>query len=413
MSKTVTIRIPKLTAYQSEPWEFLKDSRGSGKICCVKSIRQSGKSFMACMILIKFAFEKECVSAIYEPTLTQSREMYKHLLNYFKGSDYIKSSNASLLEIEFVNGSRVLFKSTEQSSRSFTISGILILDECAYLKEDEINVILPTTNVYNAPILCISTPAFEDGYFYSVYKQGLTGNNPLIKTFDWANHPDVEHFLSPERKEYYRSIMTKLKFQTEVLGLFITEGSYIFGDIKKNIRRSLKQPVYGAIDWSTGNGGDYTWLTLMDEDKNITSVHYFNDMTPDEMVSQLRDIIKPLKLKKLTVEENSIGEVYYAYLKKELKDVNIVKFYTSNDSKRKIIDNLILAFQSGGIGIIEDKELLNQLQHYQIEQTKGGKVTYNAQAGYHDDGVMSLAICYDSIVGNQGVYRLSSKRHRV
>lgn len=411
-NKVITIKLPKLTTYQQLPWDYLKDSRGSGKICVIKSIRQSGKSFFCCMLLIKFAFEKPCVSVIYEPTLTQSREMYKHLLNYFKGSDYIKSSNASLLEIEFTNGSRILFKSTEQSSRGFTVSGVLILDECAYLREDEINVILPTTNVYNAPIVCVSTPAFEDGYFYDVYNQGIIKINNVV-TFDWAAHPDVERFLSPERKEYYRQTMTKLKYQTEVLGQFISEGSYIFGDIKKCIKHSNKQPKYAGIDWATGNNGDYTWLTLMDEDKNVTSIHYFNDNTPDEQIELIANILKPLKLEKITVEQNSIGEIYFAYLKKALPNHNILKFSTTNDSKRRIIDKLVHAFQESAIGIPDDKELYVQLQHYQIEQTKGGKVTYNAQAGFHDDGVMSLAIVYDSITGNAGTYRLSSKKHRI
>ena len=364
------------------------------------------------MLLIKFAFERPCLSVIYEPTLTQSREMYKHLLDYFKGSDYIKSANSQLLEIEFVNNSRILFKSTEQSSRGYTISGVLILDECAYLREDEINVILPTTNVFNAPIVCVSTPAFEDGYFYEVYKQGKERINNIV-TFDWAEHPDVEKFLSPERKEYYRQTMTKLKYQTEVLGQFITEGSYLFGDIRKCVSQSLKQPKYAGIDWATGSNGDYTWLTLMDEDKKVTSIHYFNDISPDKQIEQLAKILLPLKLEKITVEQNSIGEIYFTYLKKALPKHNILKFVTTNDSKRRIIDKLVHAFQEVEIGIPDDNELYIQLQHYQIEQTKGGKVTYNAQAGYHDDGVMSLAICYDSVTGNSGTYRLSSKKHRI
>ena len=48
----------------------------------------------------------------------------------------IKKSNASLLEIEFVNGSIIKFKSAEQgdSIRGETVkhSGILVVDEAAY-----------------------------------------------------------------------------------------------------------------------------------------------------------------------------------------------------------------------------------------------------------------------------------------
>lgn len=49
------IILPKPTAYQKEVIEFLKDGYNSGKTACVKSVRQSGKSFMSMLILIMYA----------------------------------------------------------------------------------------------------------------------------------------------------------------------------------------------------------------------------------------------------------------------------------------------------------------------------------------------------------------------
>ena len=103
-------------------------------------------------------------------------------------------------------------------------------------------------------------------------------------------------------------------------------------------------------------------------------------------------------LKSVLVELNSIGQVYYDSLL-NLVDVNkrvlVEGFQTSNDSKREIIENIIQAFNKDEIGIIDDENLKRQLEHYQIEKTKTG-YTYNAPRGFHDDYVMSLAICYNA-----------------
>ena len=165
------VTLPKLTTYQKDVWDFLCNqaedvpSHYSGKVAVIKSVRQSGKSFLAQMLLITFALTRKTTSAIYEPTLAQARVQFKAIENYFKGSGIISKANATLLEIEFSNGSTIYFKSTEQSSRGFTIDGILILDECAYLSEDEIYATLPLINAHNAPLLIASTPFISDGYY--------------------------------------------------------------------------------------------------------------------------------------------------------------------------------------------------------------------------------------------------------
>ena len=58
------------------------------------------------------------------------------------------------------------------------------------------------------------------------------------------------------------------------------------------------------------------------------------------------------------------------------------------------------------IGIIEDKELIKELQHYAMEKTTKG-YTYNGANGVNDDYVMSLALCYDVCKGKKGISSLS------
>ena len=55
---------------------------------------------------------------------------------------------------------------------------------------------------------------------------------------------------------------------------------------------------------------------------------------------------------KVLVEGNSIGEVYFSSIQSKLKNKMVLdKFMTTNDSKKEIIEDLILAFQKKEIGI--------------------------------------------------------------
>lgn len=135
-------------------------------------------------------------------------------------------------------------------------------------------------------------------------------------------------------------------------------------------------------------------------------IEYFNDKTPTEQIDRIVRLIEQYRPIKITVESNSIGNIYFDMLQKRVKR-RIIKFTTTNDSKNKIIDKLGIALENKEIGILRDEELLTELRMYAAERTKTGKITYNAPSGYKDDAVMSLAICWDSLFTNKGNYNIS------
>lgn len=412
------IKLPALTTYQLDAWNYLEDENkniyGTGKVCVIKSVRQSGKSFLAQMLLIRFALSRKCVSAIFEPSLAQARVQYKAIVDYFKGSDLIKNANATLLEIEFINGSTIYFKSTEQSSRGYTITGILILDEAAYLNEDEIYAILPLVNANNAPILIASTPFISDGYYYQMYTKGLTPTDTL-RSFDWSKESEIDRFLTPERKEFYKQTMSRSKYITEVLGEFLGSGGMLFRNIEgctSDEPISLGQRLWLGVDWGTGSENDYTELIGVNEDGKVPVLHSTNNLSPMEQITWLSNIINDLSNKaqiaKLTCEQNSIGKVYIDALQRKIKNIRITEFITTNKSKQDLVTTLQLALENGDITIPRDQDLLNQLRGYEAQINPRTKViTYNGKSGVHDDKVMALMMAYHSFKGRLGTYNVS------
>lgn len=419
-----TVTLPKLTSYQKAVWDFLCDkaeetpSHFSGKVAVIKSVRQSGKSFLAQMLLIAFALTKRCTSAIYEPTLAQARVQFKAIENYFKGSDIITKANATLLEIEFSNGSTIYFKSTEQSSRGFTIDGILILDECAYLSEDEIYATLPLINAHNAPLLIASTPFISDGYYYKMFQKGISSPTDKLKSFDWSKEPEIDRFLTPERKEFYRQTMSRSKYITEVLGEFLSDDGMLFRSIEActtDERPEISGKIYIGVDWGSGTENDYTVLAVINDNGAQCSLYRTNNLSPMQQIDWASNIIKDLATKatiaKLTCEANSIGAVYIDALKQKIGGkIKITEFVTTNKSKQDLVTTLQLALENKDITLLRDDEQLNQLRSYEAQINPRTKnISYNGKAGVHDDIVIALMLAYFSYKQRLGTYSITFK----
>ena len=397
----LNVEFPYLYPHQQDVFTAIKEDNGRGRTYVVKAKRQCGKSILAITLLLYFAFKNDgSIGYCLEPTLHQGRLIYKNLINSLGGeeSPAIRSSNATLLEVEFINGSRILFRSAEQKQalRGATVKkSILIIDEASFVEDEIIDILLPIVDANKCPVLFLSTPLFESGRFYERYKEGLSKNN-FIVSFNWGDY-DLSAFLSPEKLEYYRDTLAPLKFKSEILGEFISEGSYIFGDINHCIQGGgelLGKPAYAGIDWSAGGGNDYTVLTIMTEKRQVIECLSYKDFDAVDLVEELARIIKEKNLKKVQVELNSIGSVFYDMLKKKLPAGILKGFTTTNESKRRIIEELIKGFQKRSLTIPPDRELKKELQHYTMEKTAKG-YTYNGADGVNDDYVISLALAYD------------------
>lgn len=406
-------------SWQSAVHQILNNGFRSGKIVVVKSKRQCGKTLMCENELLRYAINYPgSVNAIISPTLSQSRKIYKEITRAIWDSHLIKAKNAASLEIELVNGSTIMFKSGAQKDalRGITISGILILDECAYLEDDILEQVLAWTNVYKAPILMVSTPRTKSGFFYEYFLLGLSEKREDVISVDFNNY-DTSIFLSPEKLELYRAMLPKGQFTTEFLGEFIDGGCGVF-DYELDVFTAHEtitesKALYFGIDWANGGNGDYTVLTAFNENGQQVMLKYSRNKTPTQQCTWITDVLSSIpreKIRKITCETNSIGTVYEDMLKQMNPKLPIRDFNTSNSSKREIIERLQAAFGAHSIKLIDDIESKREFSSYAMEITPSGNITYNAPYGLHDDIVMATAIAWWSRTNNSGNYVISFRK---
>lgn len=408
----MTLKFPKLTTYQEDVYQWLGCELGKGKIAVVKSVRQSGKSFLALIKLLQFATQKRNTkSMLFEPTVANARSMYDMMIKALENTNIIKSSNSMFLNIQLINGSEIIFRSPQQGVRGYTISGLLILDECAYLGDEEIFTILPFINAKNASMLICSTPFTQQGYFYEMFIKGLDNPTDTLKSFDWSKEKEIEKFLTQEKKQLYKQTMSRAKYKTEIEGEFLTDDGLLFQNISNCINDNPQSPnfLYIGIDFATGSDNDYTVLTAFNDKGEMYKQYRTNSLTPMQQIEWLSNIINELntqaKIHKIIAEENSIGKVYIDALKQKIK-TSITNWTTTQDSKHKLVTTFQIALENEKLTILNNPILLNELSRYECTVSKNNKFTYNGANGCHDDTVISTMLAYYAYEGTKGNYSI-------
>lgn len=403
-SSRVTLHLYTPQPYQRAVHDGLK-LHWDGSVHVIKAVRQCGKSMMCENIIIECSLRHKNQTSIWvSPTIKQSKRIFKSIVKNLANSGLITGHNGTDLDITFFNGSQIVFASAEQGDniRGATVSryGIMIVDEAAYISDEVYYVCTPFVNANNAPTLIVSTPRFKQGFFYDFFTDGLMGKTNIF-SYDFTKYPNP--YLTKERLEMYRSKMPLNLFRADYLGEWMEAMSDIFGDFKRILSNSvtLDGNYTAGIDWGVGKSAksddsDQTSLSILNGMHQQVRLYHWNDLDETTTISHLVNALKENQVRKVVVETNSIGGVYLGLLRKAIQSAGlpcqIVEFVTTNETKRSIIEALIVEVQNRTIQLLDDPEQSLQMSAYAMERTPSGKITYNAAPGYHDDCIIATAL---------------------
>lgn len=409
------VRGAKLISWQNDlVREFLslkKDER-----LVIKKCRQVGCSFTFAQILFYVAINRARSTSIYITTTNSAaRKFFTDMGEFCKESSLV-SLNSSLLEMTFWNGSIIYFKSSESQLRGISCKrgGIMVVDECAFLKSDIWTSILPFTTVSKANTLIASTPWTKRGMYYTFYERALSGDPGyhLIDTRDY----DLSYFISEDQREEYRKILSPQAFRTEIDGEFMDSTSGVFGDYQSIYTEPEdKDPVYCGIDFSVSVGGDDTVLTGFNKSKQQCLLYYDNSIAdPVARAEKLADIINSYpSIKKVVCETNSMGSTFISILRRKLKRPNILEeFTTTNSTKKDIIENLVSLIGQKEITLLDDPKQDYEFAIFQLVELKNGNYSYAADTKVQnskDDIVMATAFAAKAFSGSSGTYMLRGR----
>lgn len=365
---------------------------GPEKYITVVSPRQTGKSLLLINLILYYAIndKTEPVIGVISPVYIQVRKLMEDLLNAISDSGIVESSNFSNHEVKLKTGAKIKFRSSERedSLRGETFS-YLFLDEAAYQSESAWkNAILPTALVKGKKVILFSTPKGKD-WFYEMYMMGL---NPEFKNYKSVRMFQGENpLIDMEEIEAARKSLPSHIYKAEYEGEFIEGDNSLFINTKELIYQGVKYgsgKIYCGIDLARQK--DYTVATFIDDKGLVFDIFRINLTSWDHIIKELIAKIKKYNAI-VIVELNSIGDVIFDQLKKEWN--NIEGFYTTNESKKEIIENLIMSFNLKEIFIPDNKDLLQELDVFEMSYNPISRsVKYAARPPFNDDMVISLAL---------------------
>lgn len=397
----------KLYPWQLQVITHLK-SRWKGTTHVVKSKRQVGKSIMLETIIIQTAINRsKTVSICLSPTLEQARKVFNEVKKVIKPTKIYGKHNDLQLLIVLRNGSTIYFKSAEQKDglRGYTVSGIYVVDEAAFIPDEVFFETLAWVNVSQAPVVLCSTPKHKTGFFYKYYMLGLS-NEPNIYSYNWSEF-DTSELLPTDKLEEYQRNLPASQFKTEFLGEFLDNEGGVFGDFTSIISNNFNTNgnCFMGIDWGTGSNQDETAIAVFNSDKQMIGLHHFSDKDETATVNYIIALIRQYQPLKVQVETNSIGSVFYGLLDKAIKaaglPVMLLRFNTTNESKERLINNFQVAMQNKTVQILDNQTLRIEMDMYEMRVNQNGKRTYNAAHGYHDDCIIAMLLAFNCISTGQ------------
>ena len=397
------IEIEGFTPYPKQKQWIEKIEDPSIKYACLIVGRQVGKSLLATNLLLKWALENnKSISMYCAPIYSQVRKVFDDVYNVIAGTPLLVSSNKSNYEMVLLNGSKLLFRSTENadSLRGYT-SDFLIIDEAAFVKDNVWDEVLkPTILVRGKKCLFLSTPKNKGNY---LYKLDILGQDPDKKEYLSIHGSSFDNpFINPEDLYEAKKTMPEDIYRAEVLGEWVDGGGSVFKNIDNYCVLPEWRPYqygkryYAGID--VGRQLDFSVLTILDDEGNVVFVYRDNNKPWDIILNNMIQYLNQYKPTTM-MEVNGIGDPLYDQIQKRYKDIH--PFLTTNQSKQQIIEDLIYQLNTGELRLpTEDlfRPLYNELQTFSYSYSPTTRrVQYKAISNAHDDTIMSLAIGLHSL----------------
>lgn len=382
--------------------DYCKIANGIQHVVVVNG-RQSLKSSSMLLCGLDHCFEQPHAKVgIALPVFAQCRELYhryKKMLTGMVDAGLCRMVGQPTFRIEFWNGSSIEFISAETESARGRTYTMLCIDEAAFVKDDIwYNVLEATVAVElskaddngivgnRGKVLILSTPKTASGWYYNMAKEAEDCEDGSMVLLRMTS--EEGGVISKQILDKIRQRVPESTYKMEYEGVFMQsgEGMFRFKPCVQDI--DSKDGWIAGLD--LGSKDDYTVLTIQDRNGSVILVERWRHMEWSNILKAVVTLLNQYGKPTVYVETNGIGQMPYETLRKMYPKTK--GWTTTSNSKNDAIQQLILDFNTNNITVPNIEWALAELDNF-TAIWKNGKIKYEGSNGYHDDSVMSLAIC--------------------
>lgn len=276
---------------------------------------------------------------------------------------------------------------------------LIINDEASRIKEESVSdAIMPCLADRDGSLIDISTPRGMNWWYVECEAAKTNNTDHAFFCAPSAHNPN------PNIQKAARLAKERVPDRTyrqEWLAEFVQDGQiFRFVDARATATAQM-QAIPGhtyimGCDW--GKTEDFTVLAIIDmTTRELVLLDRFNTVDYVVQIERLHALYKRFLPIVIMAEKNSIGMPIIEQLWRAPYELPVQPFETSNATKARIIEDLLLAFEQNTIGILDHAVLKSELKAYTVSKTPTGLPLYGAPSGMHDDTVMSLAMAWSAI----------------
>lgn len=320
-----------------------------------------------------------------------------------------KNEQQHYMEFEGIGGKpgTLTFKSGDRPA-NLRGSGLdfAVIDEAAFTPEDLwYDVIRPSLSDRAGEALLISTPNGVQNWFYRVYNLGLDPLEPDWQS--WCFPTVLNPYIPKGEVDKARRELPDLKFRQEYLAEFVSDAAGVFRSLQEQaVLSPLTVPIEGhnyvfGVDW--GRKNDYTVINIWDQDTaEQVAIVRFTEIGFNVQKARLITEAEKWQPRRIIAEANAISMAVVEQLQDELD--NIEPVYMTNPVKNDLVEHYSVGIERGYLKLLSPESCpeaqiqISEMQAYAMQFTRGGRVTYNAPRGYHDDTVVSGMLAVKNIV---------------
>jgi hypothetical protein len=350
---------------------------------------------MAAFLAAKRALEKPIRAWVVGPTFSLTSELWGRLQRLLKEihAKYPIIEHDSSRCIRLKNGSIIEKRSAHKpdSLRGGTVD-LLICDEAAFFSREAWYVLYPVTVVRRAEVLLISTP-FGRNWFWEEWLKGIPDTDGYREDYEsWQFPSTVNPAFPKDELERQRESLPESVFRREYLAEFVDSGLEVFPThlIQACTAGAPARPgKWHVAGIDLAKYQDWTVVVVVDDNGYVRDCVRFQQLDWGTQKERIAAVLKKWNAVGW-IDSTGVGDPIYDDLRRA--GLHVKPFRFTQQSKRQLVENLLVAMERGLVRFPPIPELIHELSIFQRSATKDGSVHYQAPAGQHDDCVMALAL---------------------
>jgi phage FluMu gp28-like protein len=382
-----------ITGFSPRPSQ-LEVLEASERFLTVDAGRRWGKSLSGLNWLLKGACERVGESWWLAPIYSQSKMAFRTLTAAARRGQAeaaFRKMSESEMRAELINGSAITFKSADNPD-NLRGEGLqrVVVDEAARVQREVWEEVLrPAVSDTAGKVLFISTPKGKN-WFYELWTRGYDPAHPDYRSwkFPTSDNPKVP---AEDIEQAQRSLPVDV-FSQEYLAEFLDNNAGVFRNVDACIGSMVSGPVEGRsyyMGLDLARLTDFTVMTILDDTGRQVYLDRFNLLDWVVQKERVASVCRKYRARCL-LDSTGIGDPIYEDLRRMGLSVEGYKF--TSESKKKLIESLMISFEQRRISILPDKVQENELKIFEYDIGPSGGVRYSAPEGYHDDCVIALAL---------------------